>query len=67
MLLCYHIEEGGVFVELITVSQVAEYLRIHPEVIRRWLREGKLQGHKVGGVWRIDKAVIDTMLKEKQN
>ena len=53
--------------ELMTVSQVAEYLRIHPEVIRRWLREGKLQGNKVGGVWRIDKAVIDTMLKEKQN
>ena len=66
MILCYHIEEGGVFVELITVSQVAEYLRIHPEVIRRWLREGKLQGHKVGGVWRIDKAVIDDMFKQNK-
>lgn len=52
--------------ELITVSQVAEYLRIHPEVIRRWLREGKLQGHKVGGVWRIDKQAIDSMLKQNK-
>lgn len=52
--------------ELMTVSQVAEYLRIHPEVIRRWLREGKLQGHKVGGVWRIDKAVIDDMFKQNK-
>ena len=52
--------------ELITVSQVAEYLRIHPEVIRRWLREKKLPGVKIGKEWRIDKQAIDDMLKQNK-
>lgn len=50
--------------ELFKVDEAAKYLRIHPEVIRRWLREGKLKGVKVGGVWRIDKEKLDAMLKK---
>lgn len=53
--------------ELMSVEETASYLKIHPEVVRRWLREGKLKGIKVGGVWRIDKNVLDEMLREKQN
>lgn len=52
--------------ELMTVSQVAEYLRIHPEVIRRWLREKKLPGYKVGKEWRVAKEDIDSMLKQNK-
>lgn len=51
--------------ELMKVIEVAEYLRIHPEVVRRWLREGKLKGYKVGKEWRISKRDIDDMIKGK--
>ena len=33
---------------LLTVSQVARRLQLHPETIRRWIREGKLQAVKLG-------------------
>ena len=29
---------------LLTVQEVAEQLRVNPETVRRWLRQGKLRG-----------------------
>jgi molybdopterin-binding protein len=37
----------------LTVAQAARALGTHPEVIRRWLRQGRLQGTKLGRAWRI--------------
>jgi molybdopterin-binding protein len=37
----------------LTVAQAALALGTHPEVIRRWLRQGRLQGTKLGRSWRI--------------
>ena len=34
---------------LLTVQEVAERLRINPETVRRWLRQGKLEGVMLGG------------------
>jgi len=34
--------------ELWTVEQVADYLQLHPETIRRWIRAGKLHAVKLG-------------------
>ena len=33
----------------LTVSQVAERLQVHEETIRRWLRQGRLEGHNFSG------------------
>src|SRR4051812_43949539 len=33
----------------ITVQEAAEQLRIHPQTVRLWLREGKLRGRLIGG------------------
>jgi excisionase family DNA binding protein len=35
--------------ELMTVSEVALQLKLHPETIRRWAREGKLPPADVPG------------------
>jgi excisionase family DNA binding protein len=35
--------------ELLTVQQVAARLKMNPETVRRWLREGKLRGYLLGG------------------
>jgi len=34
--------------ELWTVEQVADYLQLHPETVRRWIRAGKLPAVKLG-------------------
>jgi len=42
--------------DLLTVPELAARLRVTPETIRRWLREGKLRGRRLGGPrmgWRI--------------
>ena len=40
---------------LLTVAEVADYLRVDPESVRRWLRDGKLLGINLGRGpgWRI--------------
>jgi molybdopterin-binding protein len=43
----------GLHSESLSVSQAAAALGTHPEVVRRWLRQGRLQGSKVGRSWRI--------------
>lgn len=34
--------------ELLTVVQVAKRLQLHPETIRRWIREGRLHAISLG-------------------
>ena len=38
--------------DVLTVEELAEYLRIHPYTARRLARAGKLPGFKIGGQWR---------------
>lgn len=39
--------------ELLTVDEVANYLRVAPNTVYRWCRDGKLTGIKLGKEWRI--------------
>ncbi len=42
----------------LTVTQVALALQTHPEVVRRWLRQGRLDGVKIGRAWRVPRATL---------
>ena len=49
----------------ITVQEAAEQLRIHPQTVRLWLRDGKLRGRLIGGRksgYRIPASEIDRLL-----
>lgn len=35
--------------KLLTVTEVAERLRVHGESVRRWIRQGKMAGSMMGG------------------
>lgn len=50
--------------KLLTVNEVAEWLRVDPDTIRRWLRSGALTGVKVGGLWRVEHDEVLTLLEE---
>ncbi len=45
---------------LLSVADAASRLNRSTEQVRRYLREGRLQGQRLGGQWFIDRAVLDT-------
>jgi excisionase family DNA binding protein len=51
--------------ELMTVEEVADYLRVTEMTVYRLLKRGELQANKVGRQWRFNKASIDEWLRQK--
>jgi excisionase family DNA binding protein len=54
---------------LLTVTEAAERLRLNPETIRRWLRDGRLSGVWLGSDkagWRISERDLDAFLRRSQ-
>jgi excisionase family DNA binding protein len=50
---------------VLTVAEVAERLRVHPQTVRLWLKEGKLKGRLIGGTktgYRIPASEVDRIL-----
>ena len=43
-------------IDVLTVEEVAKYLRIHPYTARRLVRAGKLPGFKVGALVGFEKS-----------
>ncbi|MCQ9208119.1 MAG: helix-turn-helix domain-containing protein [Omnitrophica bacterium] len=41
------------------VTEVSEYLRVHPYTVRRLARKGKIPAFKAGGQWRFDTEEIE--------
>ncbi|HKP54015.1 MAG TPA: helix-turn-helix domain-containing protein [Chloroflexia bacterium] len=48
-------------IELLTVEEAADLLKLTPYTVRRLLNEGKLPGKKVGGgrQWRINREALE--------
>ena len=49
--------------ELMTVREVADYLRVTKKTIYRLLKQGRIPATKVGNQWRFDKTAIDEWLQ----
>jgi len=45
--------------KVLTVNELAEYLRVHRSTIYRLLKKGFLPGFKIGSDWRFNVEVID--------
>ena len=50
---------------VMTVKELAAYLRVHPSTIYKLLRLGKLPGFRVASEWRFNLATIDGWLLER--
>ena len=50
--------------ELMTVQEVADYLRVTDKTIYRLLKRGKIPAARVGRQWRFDRAAIDEWLHQ---
>jgi excisionase family DNA binding protein len=45
--------------KVITVGELAEYLRVHRSTVYRLLKKGQLPGFKIGSDWRLNVEAID--------
>ena len=45
--------------QLFTTEDAAEFLRVHVETVRFWIRTGRLAAVKVGRGWRIRRGDLD--------
>ncbi len=44
---------------ILTLKELADYLRVNERTIIRMLKAGKIQGTKIGGQWRFNGSQID--------
>lgn len=50
-----------------TSTEIAEILKMHPQVIARKLQAGELEGYKIGKDWRVSHAQLMRFLEKHSN
>lgn len=48
---------------VLTLKEVARKLKLHPNTLRRYAKEGKLAAMKFGRVWRIEEEDLKDFMK----
>lgn len=51
--------------KILTIKEVAEYLRLVEKTVYRLASERKIPAFKVGGSWRFKKAEIDKWIEQQ--
>lgn len=50
---------------IMTIKQVAEYLKISPRTVYKLVKEGAIPSFKIMNMWRFERAKIDQWIQEK--
>lgn len=53
--------------EILTLKEVAEYLKLAEKTAYRLAQKGKLPGFKVGGSWRFKQEDIKNWIEQQKN
>jgi excisionase family DNA binding protein len=48
--------------QVLTPNEAAEYLKVNPQVLEKYLRAGDIPARKIGRQWRINKLALDLWL-----
>ena len=48
--------------KILTLPEVADYLRVHPSTIYRLVKKGQIPALKIGSDWRFNRESIDEWL-----
>jgi excisionase family DNA binding protein len=51
--------------EILTLEEVAEYLRLTPQTIYKWAQERRIPAVKLGKEWRFRRSILDRWLDEQ--
>jgi len=52
--------------DILTIREVAEYLKLNEKTTYRLVAKGKIPGFKVGGAWRFRLSEIERWIKEQE-
>lgn len=58
---------GKSSIAILKVSEVSDYLRVHPTTLYRLLKTHQLPGFKIGNDWRISAEAMNRWLKEMED
>lgn len=45
--------------EILTIEEVAKYLKLKPQTIYKWAQDGQIPGTKLGKEWRFRRSILD--------
>jgi len=51
--------------EIMTLEEVAKYLRLKPQTIYKWAQEKRIPAVKLGKEWRFRRSILDRWLDEQ--
>ncbi|NJK96300.1 MAG: helix-turn-helix domain-containing protein [Bacteroidales bacterium] len=51
--------------KIMTLEEVADYLRVKPQTIYTWAQEKKIPAAKLGKEWRFRKSMIDQWFNDR--
>lgn len=57
---------GMSMTDILTIREVAEYLKLNEKTTYRLVAEGTIPGFKVGGAWRFRKKEIEKWIKKQE-
>lgn len=52
--------------KLMTIEEVAEYLRVKRSTVCEWAKESKVAAAKVGRLWRFDRTEVEEWVKRQK-
>jgi len=53
--------------EILTASEVASLLHVHPRTVYKLVKQGSLPGRKFGGGWRFSRREIMQMISSRES
>ncbi len=53
--------------KIMTLEEVADYLRVKPQTIYTWAQEKKIPAAKLGKEWRFRKSVVDKWFNDQMD
>jgi excisionase family DNA binding protein len=45
--------------EIMTIEEVAKYLKLQPQTVYKWAQDGQIPGAKLGKEWRFRRRILD--------
>ncbi len=48
--------------DIMTLEEVAKYLKLQPQTVYKWAQEGQIPGAKLGKEWRFRRRILDECL-----
>jgi excisionase family DNA binding protein len=52
--------------QVLTLEEVAEWLRVHPSTVYRLLRKRQIPGFRMGSDWRFTQASIASWIEQRE-